>query len=101
MIAALVAAFPTALVALNFVGRPILALREKRLEGLQIAERYYRVDDDSSNALRDTALKSLIEAGTALRALSREASLPTRLWCKLRGYDLDLAARCLFGLAFS
>ena len=83
----------------NFFGGPILALQEKRREALEVAERYYRVDSASSDGLRGTALKSLTGAGTALRALSCEASLATRLWCKLLGYDLDFAARCLFGLA--
>jgi hypothetical protein len=83
----------------NFLASPILALQGKRREALEVAERYYRVDSASSDDLRDRALKSLNDVGNALRALSREASLATRLWCKLCGYDLDFAARCLFGLA--
>jgi hypothetical protein len=83
----------------NFFGSPILALQGKRREALEVAERYYRVDSASSDDLRDMALKSLNDVGNAPRALSREASLATRLWCKLWGYDLDFAARCLFGLA--
>jgi hypothetical protein len=83
----------------NFFGGPILALQGKRREALEVAERYYRVDSFSSDDLRDRALKSLHDVGNALRALSREASLATRLWCKLWDYDLDFAARCLFGLA--
>jgi hypothetical protein len=66
-------------VVANFLGSPILALQGKRREALEVAERYHRVDSASSDDLHDTALKSLNGVGNALRALSREASLATRL----------------------
>jgi hypothetical protein len=97
LVTALVAAF--AWVVLNFLGRPVLAVREKRLEAIQVAERYSNVGIFSSDGLRDTALKSLHDVGTALRAYSREASIATRLYCRLMKYDLNFAARCLFGIA--
>ena len=67
LVAAVVAAVASGAgwVVLNFFGRPILALQEKRLEALQIADRYSRVDDTSNDALRRTALKSLNEVGGA------------------------------------
>jgi hypothetical protein len=83
--------------ALNFLGRPILSLREKRLEAIQVAERYSNVGFTSSDELRTAALKSLHDVGNALRAYSREASIATRLWRRLMKYDLDIAAHCLFG----
>jgi hypothetical protein len=85
--------------AVNFLGKPILAIREKRLEALQFGERYSHVSSRSSDELRDTALKSLHDVGNALLAYSRERSIATRLWCWIFRYDLELAARCLFGLA--
>ena len=85
--------------AVNFLGKPILALREKRLEALQIAERYSHVSISSSDALRAAALKSLNDVANALRGISREQAASTRMWCWLFGYDLEFASRCLFGLA--
>ena len=85
--------------AANFLGKPILAIREKRFEALQVGERYAHVNHMSSDTLRDTALKSMHEIGNALLAYSREQSIATRLWCWTFRYDLELAARCLFGLA--
>jgi hypothetical protein len=83
----------------NFLGKPILAIREKRLEALKTGERYSHVSSHSSDELRDRALKSLHDVGNDLQACSREGSIPTRLWCWIFHYDLELAARCLFGLA--
>jgi hypothetical protein len=85
--------------ALNFLGKPILAIRESRLEALKFAERYSGVSFGSSDELRDTALKTLNNVGNTLLAYSRERSLATRTWCYLFNYDLEVAARCLFGLA--
>lgn len=85
--------------ALNFLGKPILVLREKRLEALQIAERYSHVSLASSDALRDVALQSLYDVANTLRGISREQAASTRMWCWLFGYDLEFAAQCVFGLA--
>ncbi len=85
--------------AVNFLGRPVLAVREKRLEAIQTAEQYFNVSLVSSVELRTTSLKSLNDVGSALRAYSREASIATQLYCHLMKYDLELAADCLFGLA--
>jgi hypothetical protein len=85
--------------ALNFFGRPILAIRESRLVALQIGERYSGVGFGSSDGLRDTALKAYNDIGNTLLAYSRERSLATRIWCYLFSYDLEVAARCLFALA--
>jgi hypothetical protein len=100
-------------VALNFFGKPILALKEKRREALEIGERYsyvglhYRLigDDVLYATLKEgddyvkQAVLSLRDAGNSLRAHFRERSLATRIYCLAFGYDLDYAARCLLGLA--
>jgi hypothetical protein len=85
--------------AMNFLGEPVVALQRQRIETLQIAERYSAVDASESEALRDVAANALLEAGTALRAYQRAWSTAVRLWCWMWGYDLDLAAQILFGLA--
>jgi hypothetical protein len=98
--AAVVAAIAVAAwFATNFLGQPILALRAKRLEAMQIAEKYLYVNHACSENLCRTARTSLHDVGNALLAYSREASFATRLWCRLWKYDLDFAAHCLFGLA--
>ncbi len=94
VVAAVLAWFAT-----NFLGKPVLAVREKRSEAIKTAEQYCTVGPDSSDELRTIALKSLNELGSAIRACSREASIATRLYCRLMKYDLELAACCLFGLA--
>ena len=85
--------------ATNFLGRPILDLRECRLNALKIAERYSGVSLASSAGLRGTALTAYVDAGNAFLAYSREGSIAVRLWCRVFGYDLEIAALCLFGLA--
>jgi hypothetical protein len=85
--------------AVNFLGKPILALREKRLQAIEVAERYFSVGSHSSDEVCAAARKSLNENGCTLRAYNRESSIATRLWCWLFHYDLEGAARCLFGLA--
>jgi hypothetical protein len=86
-------------VATNFLGNPILSLQKKRREALGVASRYYHVNHSSTDALRGTASKALNDVGSTLREYSLESSIATRLWCRLRQYNLNLASRCLFGLA--
>jgi hypothetical protein len=83
----------------NCLAKPVLALREKRLEALEIGERYANVNLTSSDGLRDRALKALHDTANALRALSRERSFAVRVWCRLFKYNLAAASLCLFGLA--
>lgn len=87
-------------VALNFFGKPILTLREKRREALEVAERYAYVGSHGSvsDEYRARALAALHDAGNSLRAYVRERSLATRLYCSVLGYDLDFASRAVFGL---
>jgi hypothetical protein len=87
-------------VALNFFGKPILTLREKRREALEVAERYAYVGlhGGGSDEYRSRALAALHDAGNSLRAYVRERSLATRIYCWVFRYDLDFAARAVFGL---
>jgi len=83
----------------NFLGRPVVALRECRLQALQTAERYAHVDNHASDALRQRALSALHDSGNALRAYARERSLATRVASAVWRYDIDYASRALFRLA--
>jgi hypothetical protein len=87
-------------VALNFFGKPILTLSEKRREALEVAERYAYVGlhGSPSDEYQTRALVALHDAGNSLRAYVRERSLATRLYCWVLRYDLDYAARAVFGL---
>jgi hypothetical protein len=87
-------------VALNFFGKPILSLREKRREALEVAERYAYVGLHSTpnEEYQNRALAALCDAGNSLRAYGRESSLGTRIYCWVLAYDLDFAARAMFGL---
>jgi len=70
--AATIAAWFTA----NFVGKPVLTLRDRRAEALQIAERYSHVCGFTApDELRKTALKELHDSGNALLAITRAGSL--------------------------
>jgi hypothetical protein len=104
-------------IALNFFGKPILILREKRREALEVGERYAYVGldsfdgrllyddgmlsrpDRSESDEAQTSFKALHDTGNSLRALARERSIATHLYCRALNYDLDKAASATFGLA--
>jgi hypothetical protein len=104
-------------VGLNFFGGPIVALREKRREALEVAERYRYVGiltDTNMVLVNDTSLldmrprppneyqtkahAELSDAGNSLRTFVRERAFATRIYCWVLGYDLDFAARALLSL---
>lgn len=87
-------------IALNLVGKPVLALHEKRREALEAAERYAYVGlhCEPSEKYSERALIALFDAGNALRGYSRERALAIRLYCLIRGYDVGLAGSALLGL---
>jgi hypothetical protein len=88
-------------VALNFFGKPVLTLIEKRREALEIGERYAYVGlpPSPSDEYRSRALTALNNIGSSMRALARERSLATRIYCWAMRYDLDKAASALLGLS--
>lgn len=85
--------------AVYFIGRPVVRLQDKRLAALETAEHYFPVDAGADQELRDKAMEALLEAGTALHVLDRSWSTAVRMWCWIKGYDLNLAAQILYGLA--
>lgn len=103
-------------VTLTFLGNPIIALQETRRVALEVAERYAYVGirgdislviDSSLVDIRPRppseyqakARVELCAAGASLRTYVRECAIATRIYCWALGYDLDVAARALLGLA--
>jgi hypothetical protein len=84
----------------NFFGKPILALQDKRREALEVAERYAYVGvrGTPSEEYQSRALAELFDAGNSLRAYARESSLATNLYCRVFRYDLDFAAAAVLSL---
>ena len=90
-------------VALNFFGKPILALRDKRREALEAAERYAYVGlhGTPSEEYESRAFAALHDVGNSLRVYARESSLATKIYCRVLRYDLDYAARAVLGLGLA
>jgi hypothetical protein len=89
-------------VATNAVGGPILAIREMRMGSIRSVETLAFVSPASSEAgeqrVRD-ATDELNGFAASLRAQARGQNWAIRAYCHWMGYDLELAARALFGLA--
>ena len=85
-------------IAANFVGKPILAIRDARLDALKVAEYYWGVPPSAGDSMRSIAVAELQKAANTLMGYDREHSLAKRLLCRVCGYDLWVAARCLRSL---
>ena len=85
-------------IAVNFVGAPVLALRKTRQEALGVAGRYWSVSPSASDEARSNAVKALHDAATALVEQGRADPI-VRRYCEWLGYDLEMAACSLRGLA--
>ena len=82
-------------VAYNFAAEPVLALRKAREEALKAADRYWSVNDASSDQTRDNAIKALNDAASALAGHGLADSIAVRSYCACFGVDLEVAAGCL------
>ena len=91
------AAAALAWVATNWVGKPIVDARDKRLAALQAAEQNAFVGGGTSDERRRAARAALNEAASALRSISR-SQWPVRLYCWFARYDLEAAAAALVHL---
>ena len=83
--------------ATNWVGKPIVDARDKRLKALQAAEQNTYVGDTASDERRVVARAALNEAASALRSISR-GQWPVRLYCCFARYDLEAAAAAIVHL---
>jgi hypothetical protein len=76
----------------NWIGKPILDIRDKRIKALQAAEQNAYVDRGAGNKRVTQATTALNEAASGLRSISRGYGWPVRLYCRLARYDLEGAA---------
>jgi len=84
---------------LNMVGRPILALRDRRLKALQVADRYaYFGPTESPERVREVR-RELFDIASELRAQARSHNWLVRCYCGLLRYDIEEATLALRGLA--
>jgi hypothetical protein len=85
--------------AYNWAGKPIVDVRSARPDALKAAELYrftgYGHGDEETNR----AKAGLNEAATGLRSLGRGQPWTAKLYCRMLGYDLELAGSVLIGLA--
>jgi hypothetical protein len=80
----------------NWVGKPIVDVKEKRIKALHAAEQNAHVGYVASNERIIEARAALNEAASGLRSISRGHGWPVRL--RLARYDLEAAANCLIAL---
>jgi len=77
--------------ATNWIGKPIVDARDKRLKALQAAEQNAWVTSAASAERIEAARAALNDAAITLRSISR-GHWPVRLYCRFVGYDLEAAA---------
>src|SRR5262245_64072347 len=82
----------------NWVGKPIVDVRDKRIKALQAVEQNAHVGYAASNERIKDARTALNEAASGLRSISRGHGWPVRLYCRLARYDLEAAASWLITL---
>ena len=85
--------------AINWVGRPILAVRSARLEAIRTAERYGRVSSGEAEESVNIVIRMLNDTVAKLRSLARAQEFYVHVYCLLMGYDLECAAKAVNGLA--
>jgi hypothetical protein len=88
-------------IGINFVGKPILALREKIQEALQAADRYAYIEWVSSEESVVAGRRALFDVASSLRAISRTRNLTLDLYCRCLELDLELASKAIDGLGTS
>jgi hypothetical protein len=82
----------------NWVGKPIIDLRDRRIKALHAAEENAHVGYGASKERIKEARAALNEAASGLRSISRGYGWPVRLYCRLARYDLLAAANWLIAL---
>ena len=82
----------------NWVGKPIIDVRDKRIKALQAAEQNAFVGYGVINERVAAARAALNEAASGLRSISRGHGWPVRLYCRFAQYDLEAAANWLINL---
>jgi len=84
--------------AKDWVGKPIVDVRDKRIKAIQAAVQNAHVGYGVINERVREARAALNEAASGLRSISRGYGWPVRLYCRFARYDLEAAANCLIAL---
>jgi hypothetical protein len=82
----------------NWVGKPVVDVRDKRIKALHAAEQNAHVGFGASKERVTEASTALNEAASGLRSISRGYGWPVRLYCRLARYNLEAAADWLITL---
>jgi hypothetical protein len=83
---------------LHLIAKPLLQVREQRLDALRIGERYAYFRRSEEDARVREVRRELFDIASKLRAQARGQSWPLRCYCWLLRYDLEGAASALNGL---
>ncbi len=83
----------------NLIAKPILVVREKRLEALRVAERNAYLGPEASDERARAVRIALMDAASDLRVHARGQPWPVRLYIHLLGYNFEEAALAIRGLA--
>jgi len=89
---------PTWIVS-NIILKPILIIRDKRIEALQVGDRFSSVTLAAPDERIRTVRYKLNDLASALRTLARAQPWSARLYCRFWEYDLETSAVLLMGLA--
>jgi hypothetical protein len=85
-------------IVLHMVAKPVLNLREQRLDVLRLAERYAYFGPTDNAERVSVVRREIFDAASGLLVHSRGGSKLARLYCKAFGYDLEEAASALRGI---
>jgi hypothetical protein len=83
--------------AANWIGKPIVEARDKRVKALHAAEQNSFVGSSAGDARIATARAALSDAASGLRSISR-SHWPVRLYFRTAHIDPEAAANALIGL---
>lgn len=85
--------------AFNWIGKPVLDVRSKRLETLQVIELHGYTGYGSSEANVNASKAALSDIAMYLRSFARAQPWTARLYCRVLHYDMEFAASAIIGLA--
>lgn len=88
--------------AVNFIAKPILEVRDLRRQAFNVIEKYVFVGmprDEKDEDRVQNAHDALSSVGVSLRAFGRSYTFIGHMYCRICGYNLEMAACALFGLA--
>src|ERR1700756_3513978 len=81
-----------------FIGKPIQDAATKRIEALDAAEQNWMAGARADQGRIEAARAALRDAGSKLRSVSRGHPWSVGLYCRLFGYDFEMAELALINL---